>query len=209
MFRTFTIVLAVLAGATSARAERPEPSHGRLRDDLTLSAGLGGAAAFEGGLVEATANVELRARLVDTAGLLLGAAVRPEGSAQLVVAVDLRPLFLARFLSNLEGDDRVIDLLVDSIGLDIGFAAGPLGQDGAGLALALGLGFDVPLVFTDDGATGLYLHLGGRWLHAGTTDWLGPAGGIDEVSVLGVLTFRGGVHTGIAAWEGSRAPRPH
>jgi len=36
-----------------------------------------------------------------------------------IVAIDLRPIFLMRFLSNLQSGDRYVDLFVDSIGIDL------------------------------------------------------------------------------------------
>lgn len=198
---------ALLAlGPARARADEGDTVYGRLDGDLALSAGIGGGVAFLdriGPDVTGTTTIELRARLVDTGGLLIAPEWRPEGDSRLVIALDLRPLFLVRFLSNLQSGDRWVDLLVDSIGIDLGVAIGPLSSD-VGLATALGLGVDVPLFLPDGVHGGLFLHLGARWVGALATDQLAPPGGTQDVIAIAVLTVRGMADLGIARWEPAR-----
>lgn len=197
--------LAALPPAGRARAQG-DGAYGRLDADLALSAALGAGAAFgdrNGADATLALGLELRARLVETAGLFLAAEWRPEGSSRVVVGVDLRPVFLARFFLGAETGQEWIDLLVDSIGLDLGAALGPL-DAGVGVGTAVGLGLDVPLHVPGPGDPLVFLHLSGRWVSGLPSDRLGPVGGTDDVVVLGLLGVRGLVDVGLAGWEPAR-----
>lgn len=153
--------------AAEARAEgRPEPTYGRLQGDVTLVAGLGGVVAARGGRAEG----ELRLRYLESAGLfatyedgaLVGSAAEP--TRVLSAGLELRPLFLARWLTGRESQRARFDLVVDSLGLELG---GMLEQPaGGGFAsrtgMQAGLGVEVPILAR---ATGPWLafHVGVRW----------------------------------------------
>lgn len=199
--------LAVLAIATPAAADAGGGAYGRLSGDLTLEAALGGGAGFERESVVGAGTLELRARYLDVAGLMLGGELRHEGMSRVIVAADVRPLFLARFLLNLSFQDRFWDLLVDSIGVDLGVALVPLDQ-GIGAALAVGFGLDVPLVFFGEGYEGLSLRLAGRHVAALPTDRFGPDGGVNDWTAMAALVVRGSVSTGIVSWERQRYELP-
>lgn len=199
-------VLALLATVAPARADEGDTVYGRLDGDLVLSAGIGGGIALHDRVhpdVTGTTTIELRARLLDTGGLLIAPEWRPEGDSRVVVAVDVRPVFLARLLMNHESGDRWLDLFVDSIGLDLGLAIGPLSSE-VGLGAAVGLGVDVPLFVPDGVRGGLFLRLAARWVGALASDQLAPPGGTNDLAVLAVLTVRGTASLGIARWEPAR-----
>jgi hypothetical protein len=209
-------VALALAGACAlaspARADEGDTVYRRLDADLVLGLGLGGGIALGDPAspdLAGAATVELRARILDTGGLFVAPEWRPEGVSRVLVGADFRPLFLMRFLNNLQSGNAWLDLLVDSIGLDLGVAFGPLSGD-VGLALAVGGGLDVPLFAPEGVRGGVFLRLATRWVGAHASDQLAPPGGADDVSVLAVLSIRGLVNLGLARWEGARyrAPEP-
>jgi hypothetical protein len=202
----FALFAALLVSGTVCHADAGDTVYRRLDGDLTLSAGIGGGVALfdrVGPDVTGTTVLELRARILDTGGLLVSPEWRPEGDSRLIVAVDLRPLFLMRFFTNLQSGDRMLDLFVDSIGIDLGIAIVPLSHE-VGLATAVGLGFDVPLYVPSGVRGGLFLRVSTRYVGAGPADQLAPRGGTDDLAVLFVLTVRGLADVGIARWEGPR-----
>lgn len=204
------LLAALTLPAAPTRADEGDTVYQRLAGDLVLSAGIGGGVAFldrVGPDVTGTTTIELRARLLDTGGLVIAPEWRPEGDSRVVVAVDLRPLFLIRFLSNLQSGDRWVDLFVDSIGIDLGIAIGPL-SDEVGIATALGLGFDVPLFVPNGVEGGIFLRIASRWVGALASDQLAPPGGVQDVNVIAVLTVRGLADLGIARWEPQRYEPP-
>lgn len=207
VFASFT---ALLVQGALCHADSGDTVYQRLDGDLTLSAGIGGGLALfdrVGPDVTGTTVLELRARILDSGGLLVSPEWRPEGDSRLIVAFDLRPLFLMRFFANLESGDRVLDLFIDSIGLDLGVAVGPLSHE-VGLATAVGLGFDIPLYIPSGVHGGLFLRVSTRYVGAGPTDQLAPRGGTDDLAMLFVLTVRGITNLGIARWEGARYETP-
>lgn len=201
------LILFALLAPLHAAAQVGDGAYGRLDGDLSLSAGLGGGPVFgQVGGPDATgaATLELRARVVDTGGPFLAGEWRPEGPDRIVVGVDLRPVFLIRFLMNAESGDPWLDLFVDSIGLDLGAAIGPL-DSGVGAAFAFGAGVDVPLFLPNGGVAGaLFLRLGMRYVASQQGDAFGPAEGASDVLVLAALTVRATVSVGVASREPAR-----
>jgi hypothetical protein len=166
-------LLAVLFAAGrsegTAFAQDYDPSHGRVDGDLTVVAGLGAAVAERG----ASAEGEIRLRYLESAGVF---AAYEEGalfdsSAQpqrlLATGLELRPLFLARWLQGYETPSARLDLTLDSIGLELGavFAQRPGGPFGSEFGVQLGLGVEIPLL---ERATGPWIgvHGGVRWSDA-------------------------------------------
>ncbi len=200
----------VLLVAPALAAAQQGGAHGRLDADLVLEAGLGGGAAFASGSTFGSGILELRARYLGMAGLVVGSEVRATSggaSGRLFVMADLRPIFFARFLLGATSNDRYWDLLIDSIGLDLGVAITPLDET-VGAALAIGFGFDVPLVFFDDSANGVSLRLFGRHVAALATDRAGPDGGVNDWLAGAALVVRGSVETGLPGWEPRRYELP-
>ncbi len=192
-------LVALLTTSLAAPAAAQDGAYGRLDGDLTLEAALGGGAAFEGEQVLGAGTLELRMRYLDVAGLFAAGELRPEGASRVIFGADLRPIFLARFLLNATLGDRYWDVFFDSIGLDLGVAIVPL-DERAGVALAVGFGLDVPLVFFGEGYEGISLRLAGRHVAALSTDRFAPDGGVNDWLAMGALVIRGSVSTGLPAW---------
>ena len=185
------------------RADTPREGdglYGRFDRDVVLSAALGTGAAFfgEGAWV---GTLELRARYLDSAGVFVAPEVRLFADPRILLGVDFRPLFLARFFEGLSAAHEWSDLVLDSIGLDLGVVLIPIG-DHTGAGLSLGGGVDFPIAVED--GTGLYLRLGTRWAHARLVDRNGPPRGVSDLSVFVALGWRFGVDVGIATDEPPR-----
>jgi hypothetical protein len=199
------LVISMVGLASVAHADEGAAVHGRLDHDLVLTGALGGGVALNDRAHPAptgAASLELRARVLDMAGLMLAGEWRPEGDSRLLVAVDLRPLFLARWLLGASLHRDFADLLLDSLGLDLGAAFGPF--DGAfGVALAVGVGLDVPLAIGPH-ADGLFLRLSARHVSAGAGDQAAPRGGASDWFLGAAIGGRFSVASGIAEWEPAR-----
>lgn len=164
-------VVGVLAAAGVAHAAPagPDTTYGRIDGDLSVSGGLGATFGTRG----PRASAELRGRYMQTVGAfatyedgpLLGSKAEPE--RVLAMGLEVRPLFLARWLRGWELGSPVLDLVIDSFALELGASfAQPEGRSFASRpGLQAGLGLEVPLFGR---ATGLYLgvHGGARWSDA-------------------------------------------
>ena len=168
----------VLSVASGARGDpSPDPSLGRVEGDVGVVAGLGGAF----GPNSPRALAEVRMRYLESAGLfvtyedgsILGES--PQGARALATGLELRPLFLYRWLDGHETRRARLDLVLDSLGLELG-AWFPQASDASFVAhpgLEVGIGAEVPV---GTSATGLWfgVHGGVRWgdrsLGAGVAD---------------------------------------
>ena len=165
---TAGVVVAVLtlAGGT-ARADDAafDPAYGRVDGDIDLVLGVGGAVAPRGPRAEA----EVRVRYLETAGLfatyeggVLGSTSEPQ--RVFTGGLELRPMFLLRWLKGHETGNARFDLAVDSVGLELGALVEE--PEGAGRAwrggFEVGLGVEVPIL---EGATGPWVGVRGlvRW----------------------------------------------
>jgi hypothetical protein len=201
-----TAVLVVSALAGRAHAQQGDGAYGRLDGDLALSAGVNGGVVIDDRVHPAptgSVSLELRARILDSGGLFAAGEWRPEGDSRVIVGVDVRPFFLPRFLLGLESGFQWFDLLLDSIGVDIGAAMGPFDHD-AGVGLAIGFGLDVPLFLPERTSGGVFLHLGARYVTASAFDQVAPLGGTTDWVLLAGLDVRAFVATGLATWEPPR-----
>jgi hypothetical protein len=161
--------LALLLDAGSAAAQTVEPSYGRIDGDVTLVAGVGAAFASPGPRLAA----DLRARYLETAGFfatyedasVFGSSADPR--RLLALGLELRPLFLYRWLRGHETQRARLDLLVDSFGLELGVTWPASPGDGftSHPGIEAGVGLEMPV--TAD-ATGIWLALHGglRWSDA-------------------------------------------
>jgi len=162
-------VVAFTAAAlrvTEASAADEDPSRGRVDGDVSVAVGAGIAVASSG----ARAGADLRARYLETAGVfatyedgaVIGAKVDP---VRVVAAgLEVRPLFLFRWLKGFETSRARFDLAVDSMGLELGAVfSQPAGAAFASVAgLQAGAGVELPML---PSATGpwIELHGGVRW----------------------------------------------
>lgn len=174
--------LATLATVTAARDARAggDTTYGRVEGDLELAPGAGVTVASYG----ARPTLDLRARYLSMAGVFLTYedALRPasDPSRLLATGVELRPLFVARWLQGLEWGNPTLDLLLDSLGLELGafFAQPPGAGFGARLGVQAALGLELPLFAH---AEGLFLTLhGGVRLSNGWVSGAAPEVGAER-----------------------------
>ena len=164
-------------GREASAADSTDTSYGRVQGDLTAVVG-GGATVAAGGPRGAA---EVRLRYLETAGLfgsyedgpLLGSQAEPR--RVIATGLEVRPLFLFRWLKGHETSRAALDLMLDSIGLELGaFFEQPAGTSFESRpGLQLGLMLEFPLLAR---ATGPWaaVHGGVRWsdsaLAGGPTD---------------------------------------
>ena len=158
----------------STVAGEPAPDdgvYGRFDGDLDVGLGLG--AELEPGRVRGAAR--LSAHYFYSIGAYASyrnAFCGEPAARQLVSAgVDLRPVFIPRWVANLQQGPRLLDLFVDSISLGIGasWQRPTGGAFGERHGLEASLGFGLPLFAT---AQGLWLETRGmiRWLEGAGND---------------------------------------
>lgn len=175
--------LAVALAAHALRAsavEGTDTAYGRIDGDLSVVGGAGATFGPRG--PRATADVRLR--YLWTAGLFAtyedGALVSSgaEPRRALATGMELRPLFLGRWLRGLETGHPHLDLALDSLGLELGAVfLQPAGASfGQRPGLQFGLGLEVPILPRASGPI-VGLHGGVRWSDRalGADDRLGPA----------------------------------
>lgn len=199
------LTVLFLTAAPVCAQEEVAAVHGRLDHDFVITGAIGGGVVLNDRLhpePTGAASIELRGRLVDMAGLVLAAEWRPEGQSRALIMADIRPLFLARWILGGSLHRAWIDLLIDSLGLDIGAAIGPFDGD-VGVALAIGVGFDVPL-YIGPHADGVFLRLAARHVTAGAADQLAPRGGASDWALYAALGGRFSFASGIVSWEPDR-----
>lgn len=141
-----------LIGAAPARAAEDDGVYGRFDGDLELHLGAGVAIAHGGPMLAA----HLAALYLSTAGVYAryADAVGTEGPSverSIAAGLTLQPLFLGRYAKNWEQGPARVDLLLDSIALDIGaFWHDPRNPPGESFALTpgleVGLGFGLPIL---------------------------------------------------------------
>jgi hypothetical protein len=158
-------ILFAIAVTTTPVFAQSDGAYGRLEGDVLVTAGVGAALAQGGPSFAARGS----ALYLDTGGVYVlytdaFGAGGPAVARSVACGLSLKPLFLARYASNLERGPARLDLLIDSIGIDLGtFWHAPAGM---GLmsrpGLEIGLGVDVPILGR---ATGPYIEARGalRW----------------------------------------------
>jgi hypothetical protein len=165
------LVAALTLRPDSARAGGApvDPSYGRVDGDAAVVVGAGAVVAPRGPRAEA----EVRLRYLETAGLfatfedagILASSSEPQ--RVLVTGLEVRPLFLLRWLKGYESQRARLDLALDSLGLDLGAMLEQ--PEGAGFAsrggFEVGLGVEVPIL---ERASGPWIGVRGalRWSDA-------------------------------------------
>lgn len=161
------VVASLGLDASLARAEGVrDASYGRASGDVSVSAGLGATLGPRAPRAEA----ELRLRYMWMAGLfgtyeegpLVGSSAAPR--RVLATGLELRPLFIGRWLNGLEWGSPYADLTVDSLALELGAVfVQPEGKVlGARPGLQAGLGLEVPVLPRASGPW-IGVHGGARW----------------------------------------------
>jgi hypothetical protein len=139
-------VVAVCAGA--AVGPIVDTSYGRLDGDSAFVVEAGAAFDVRG----VRGAIDVRYRYLQSAGIFLGYEEGFGGGAEplrlALAGFELRPLFLGRFLKGMEIGWPRLDLLIDSIGFEVGaFVAQPaFGNFGSSAGLSFGLGAEFPLL---------------------------------------------------------------
>lgn len=150
------VAVAMSLGSSLARADEdekapkePDSLHGRFDGDVAIVGAVG--ATFGPRSPRVTADV--RFRYLSTAGLFVSYEQGPpftdaaEPQRALALGLELRPLFLARWGTGTEFARPRLDLLVDSIGLELGavFMQPEGARFGARPGLQVGLGLELPI----------------------------------------------------------------
>jgi len=185
-------VAASLVRAGDARADgsAADSSYGRVDGDVALVGGAGAVATGRG----VRAEVELRLRYLESAGVYVtyedavavGSAADPQ--RVLCTGLELRPLFLLRWLRGNETQRARLDLALDSIGLEMGATfhqpveSGLASQPG----IEVGLGFEFPVL---ERASGPWIGVRGalRWSDAALAS--GVVSGSDDRQAVLTLTL--------------------
>lgn len=185
------LVLGVcLPAGASAQHDDDDGLYGRFDGELALSVGVGG------GLTEVEARGrgasvvgEVRLRYLDAAGVFLAGRWGPGVSEHLALGVELRPLFPALFFEDLWTGHEFWDLLIQSVGVELGVATLPL-NEAWGYGLAAGGGLEIPVVLPSQWADGVWLRLGGRYVRGSTGDQGGPDTPHDEWTLYATLAIK-------------------
>jgi hypothetical protein len=168
---SFVVASSALALVGAARAQetrgaKPDSTYGRLDGDVALVAGAGLAV----GPRSPRATAEIRVRYLETAGLFftyedgkaLGGGSEP--IRVLSGGLELRPLFMGRWLTGRESGKARLDLMVDSLAIELGgFFEQPIGGSlGQRPGFQAGLGLEIPILAAASGPW-IGLHGGLRW----------------------------------------------
>jgi hypothetical protein len=208
-----TAVVAVVVSAaragTAHAADETDTSYGRIEGDLSGSLGVGATFGPSG----PRAAADLRLRYLWTAGVfatyedgpLIGSSSEPRRA--FATGIELRPLFLARWLQGFETGNGYLDLTIDSLGFELGAVfAEPVGRSfGSRPGLQAGIGLQIPVIPHASGPV-IGLHGGARWSDAALAGR--PIEGPGDRALFLLVTF---------AWQqafeahlvdlGDRAPR--
>jgi hypothetical protein len=167
------VLAAALLFAHAASAEEPDTTYGRVDGDLGFVGGAGVAV----GARTPRAALDLRLRYLDTAGVFItyedgsifsSAETRADPRRVLAGGIEIRPLFLARWLRGRETGVGHLDLAIDSLGLELGaFTSQPDGASSLAErpGLQLGMGLELPVLAQASGPW-IGLHPGVRWSDA-------------------------------------------
>ena len=175
------MVVALSCIASTVRAAGgPDTAHGRIDGDLSASLGVGATFGPRG----PRSAADLRLRYLWTAGLfatyedgpLFSSTTEPRRA--FATGIELRPLFLARWLQGYDSGNGWVDLTLDSLGLELGAVfMQPTGTSfGSRPGLQASLGLQIPVLPHATGPV-VGVHAGARWSSAalGGRDIEGPA----------------------------------
>jgi hypothetical protein len=158
-------LITAFFGSISARADDPvDGSYGRVDGDLSVVFGLGATIAPRA----PRPSAELRLRYLDSVGVFCtyedSFGISTDPRRVLTGGIEIRPLFVGRWLQGYEfGIDR-LDLFIDSLGLELGayFPQPSQGPFQSPPGLQAGLGLELP-IFRNANGPWIGLHGGGRW----------------------------------------------
>jgi hypothetical protein len=192
----WTGVLALLAVAAPAQALGPgDGVYGRYDHPFTLALGVGGGVSMVGGQAAGTFVGEARLRHLDVGGPFVSVSHGPGAGGHVVAGVEIRPLFPLLFLRNAFTGHEVPDLILQSLGVELGVAVAPLDGD-VGAGFAVGVGMEVPLVPPSRWGQGVWLRLAARHVRAATGFQRGPDRSAGEWTAFATLGIKLGVGGG-------------
>jgi len=182
--------LAAGSGAARGQSVATDPSHGRVEGDVALVCGAGIVVAPRAPRAEAG----LRVRYLESLGVfgsyedapVVGSASEPK--RLFAAGLELRPIFIFRWLRGYETERARLDLALDSIGFELGaFFAQPMGaaferEPG----IQAGLGIEVPILPRPTGPW-IGLHGGLRWSAGALAS--GVVQSVDDRSAYLVITL--------------------
>lgn len=204
------LALSLAAVPTRARADDlTDTSYGRIDSDLSASIGVGSTFGPRG----PRAAADVRLRYLWTAGIFGTYEDGPLFSSSsdprrvLATGIELRPLFLARWLQGWETGNGYVDLTIDSFGLELGvvFTQPAFRGFGSKPGLQAGLGLQIPVVPDATGPV-IGVHGGARWSDAALAgrELEGP---VDRSLYLLVTLSWQQAFKGHVVGLGDRAPR--
>lgn len=151
-------VLAVGCVIPSARAQDGDGVYGRFDASSSVVLGAGAIVAAETGDVGAL--LDARVRVIDAAGLATSVVLAPDRRTRLFAGVELRPLFPGLFLQSMSTGRWFVDLLIQSLGVELGVDVA-LARN-APVGFVWGLSLEVPILSPERFAHGLGIRLGMR-----------------------------------------------
>jgi hypothetical protein len=162
----FLGALLVTVPQSASAAGGPDTSDGRIDGDVSASVGLGATFGARG----PRAAADLRLRYLWTAGAfvtyedgpLFGSSSEPR--RVFATGLEVRPLFLVRWLQGLETGNAYVDMTIDSFGLELGAVfEQPEGRSfGSKPGLQAGIGVQIPVLPHATGPV-IGFHSGARW----------------------------------------------
>jgi hypothetical protein len=201
-WRSRRLALAALLGiswcmpkAAEAAPSTDDGSYGRFDGDMAFALEVGVHEAFPG----ETMAGRLTTMYLHSAGTYVQynesfGLARQDLGRSIAGGIEIRPLFMARFGTDLEHGPALLDLFVDSLGIGLGLYAAALSPDvcsDSGLdcwrmGLELGVGVELPLLGHADGP---FVGLRGAWRWPTGTAPLGNLTDLDEPGGMVGLTL--------------------
>ena len=192
----------LVAPPASSSAQGGDGLYHRWDDDFSLMLGAGGGATHFADEWHATFNAEIHALFFNVGGpMIAGRWAKGAAREQLIVGVDVRPLFPALFFLYKPTWNEFWDLLIQSLSVELG-AAFILGED-KDVAFALGLAFEIPIARVRGTSHRVALKLATRRIK-GPARFLGVDRNQSEWSVYGAMVWYLGMPIGAASWEPPR-----
>ena len=186
------------------RADGPgDGAYGRLDEDHVIGLGVGGGVTVQQGFTAGTTVFEARVLVIDAAGPVVSTRWGPSAGEHVFVGAHLRPLFPLLFFQRSDTERERLDLLIQSLSLELGAAISPLDHR-VGATLSVGVGIEVPLVMPTRWAQGLWLHVAGRYLHDTMDGRSAPNANVGEWTAYATLLIALGIDSGLAGREPPR-----
>ncbi len=197
------LAMLLFGAPRSASADESEDGlYGRWDQDLVLALGAGGGATIAPGDADPVAVGDVRLRFLGAAGPVVSGAWAPDATPHLFVGAELRPLFPALFLLDYSTNKPFVDLLLQSISVELGAAFLLDGQRSTGFGV--GLALEIPLVYPTVFAQGLWLRLGARRVIA-PSEWASINGpGRSHWVAMATLVVALGIDAGLEDLEPAR-----